>query len=203
MGFSEISLKTYSTELSSVAFVSGGSVALALTLNQGINLLARVCHLTLGNEKYAIHEPLILELLPRMGEMREILLDFMDREASPKGKSLFVHGEASPLEQQNLEIQGKAKASLELMSYSLEGLQICDRLLGYSNPEGTANLGIGIQLFRSTLEGAWLHLLALLPQVEEELYVKHLKESGEKMIQEGQGIFVGLSRDVLLELGGG
>ncbi len=189
MNFGSMTIEEYSKELGSRASAPGGGAALALTVSQGMNLLAMVCYLTLGNERYAAYEPQVTALLPRIRELEISTLELMDRDAEAFAMVAEVYQvpkeDPSRSERMESALHVCCQVPLQLMTDSLEGLRICDQLLGRSNPNVVSDLGVAALFFRSGIEGSWLNVKANLFGIKEEIYQKYAKETGEKIFAEG------------------
>lgn len=131
MNISAMAMESYCEALSTVTPSPDLGSALALNILQGMSLLTRVCYLTLGNERYAIHEPLILDCLPQLGGFRESISKYLESGLASQGEAFSSGGE-----EWRQSLPQKSQVFLRLMAYSLEGLKLCDRLLGFAIQRG-------------------------------------------------------------------
>lgn len=207
MSLAELNLTEYSKQLASSAPTPGGGAATAQIAAQGANLLAMVCNLTVGKEKYAQHEVLVAETLDKAEEISQKALRLMDEDAVAFGEVAKLYklpnktAEEKEIRQKSMEIalQGCTKPPLELMKLCLEGLHLTKSVLGKSNQSAVSDLGVAALFFGSALEGAWLNVSINLAYMKSETFLTETKREGEAVLAEGKTLSQGLYQEVLAE----
>lgn len=194
MNLAQLSIKDYSASLASSAPAPGGGAATALTACQGGSLLAMVCNLSIGKEKFKEHEDLLKELLQKATELQEEAQDLMDRDAESFGEV----GKVFQMPRDTDEEKAQRKAAMEtalkgctappmaLMELSVQGLVWTEEALGKTTEHAVSDLGVAALFFKSALEGAWLNVCINLGSIADENFGSTHSTRGKALLEEGK-----------------
>ncbi len=205
MHFQEMTLQDYHKTLASSAPTPGGGAATALAGSQGASLVAMVCNLSLGKEKYAQHQALIQEVLSQLEQIQATCLGLMDKDAQAFDQVAAVFALPKATETEVAVRKEKMEAALkactlppmELMEESMKGLRLTASVLGKSNQSAVSDLGVAALFFKSAIEGAWLNVTINLASLKDEAFIKTHKTRGEEILAEGKIVADEIYRAVL------
>lgn len=144
------SLKEFTEELKANTPTPGGGGVAALNAALGVAQIMMVANHTIGKEKYAEHEELCKEALEELEELRCELLAGVDADAEAFGKMAEAYKLPSSTEEEKaereIEIANAAltasSAPLSVMQSGVKAMEICERLLGKSNPNLESDLKV-------------------------------------------------------------
>lgn len=139
----------------------GGSVA-AYAGSQGYALIAMVCRLTVGREKYRGAEEELTSLMLTAEAKKESLLALVEEDAQgfygvmealglPKGTEEEKTARREALEAAMIQA---AEIPLKTARLCLEGLREIPNLLEKGNPNALSDMGVAALMLESGLEGA-------------------------------------------------
>lgn len=192
--FAQQTLEAFSEDLGSSLSTPGGGAAAALSAAQGASLVAMVCSLTVGKEKYAQHQELAEEFLQKSRGLEKECLDLMDKDAIAFHEMMAVYKmpKSTPEEK---EAHSKAKISalkacilppMDVMEISVEGLSLIRGVLGKSNVNAVSDLGAAAVFFKSALEASWLNVVINLKDLPEDKFTKTQRNLGEELLENGK-----------------
>ena len=187
------SLREFVDLLASGEPTPGGGSAAAMTGAQGAALVAMVCGLTAGRQKYAEHDGLARDTLAAALEVKDGLLEALDRDSEAYQGVVAVFSMPKDSGEEKLArkaaMQQALKASTlspyEMMKLSAEGLRLARAVAGKCNVNAASDLGVAALSLRAALEGGWSNVLINLGGIEDEAFVREYREKGEALLEEG------------------
>ncbi|MEG0919256.1 MAG: cyclodeaminase/cyclohydrolase family protein [Anaerovoracaceae bacterium] len=185
MKLMDMEIKAYLELLASKAPAPGGGSVSALAGAQGCALLAMVCDLTTGKEKYQDYEMLCIEAKEDAKGLMKELIEAVDKdtEAYSKVSEAFKLPKATEEEKaaRSQAIRqatvGATEVPFWVMTLGYKGLRVARDLVGQSNPNAASDVGVAALNLNSTIKGAWLNVKINLPglknpQLEQEFINK-------------------------------
>lgn len=178
-------LATYLRELASASPAPGGGAAAALTIAQGLALLAMACNLTIGKKKFAAVEEPVRALLLRISKMSPEALAEVDADAAAFGKVIDAYRlpaqtDAEKSVRQAAVAEASCQAAeppLRLLVLAAEALPLADRLEQIGNPQVASDVRIARLLLvagcHASQENVAINLQGLPPG---SLFVSQLRE---------------------------
>lgn len=203
MNLRDLSLNEFMQEVASSSPAPGGGSVAAYAGAQGYALVAMVCHLTLGREKFfSVQEEmkLLLEVAVVKQEQLLILVQedtegykaVMESLALPKNSDEEKMLRREALEKATIKA---AEIPLQAAKECLAGLHEIPNLLTKGNPNALSDMGVAALMFKSGLEGALFNVqinaLGLKSlQTKEDLLAQcgTLREEGIRLYDESQGM---------------
>ena len=191
----EMKVNEYLDVLKSDAPAPGGGSASALAAAQGVALVAMVCDLTLGKEKYADYQEICAETKAKAEDLYGKLMESIDKdtEAFNLVSAAFKMPKSTD-EEKAARSKAIADGTLvatevpfETMMLCAEGLKVTEMIVGKSNPNAASDLGVASLNLLSGVKGAWLNVLINLPGVKDEA-LKEKFMTGKKTIIEAEAV---------------
>ncbi len=187
------SLREFVDLLASGEPTPGGGSAAAMTGAQGAALVAMVCGLTAGRQKYAEHDGLARETIIAANAVKSGLLEALDRDSEAYQGVVAVFSMPKDSEEEKrarkAAMQQALKASTlspyEMMKLSVAGLKLARAIAGKCNVNAASDLGVAALSLRAALEGGWSNVLINLGGIEDEAFVREYREKGEALLAEG------------------
>lgn len=191
-----LNLKDFAQEVASSSPAPGGGSVAAYAGAQGFALIAMVCGLTLGREKFSSVQNEVQALKVRSEEKLSRLLALVDQDtdgfnavmtsfALPKSTEIEQELRRAQIEQAMLTA---ARVPLETAHYCLEGLQEIPGLLINGNPNAISDIGVAALMLRTGLEGALYNVEVNAQGLKDEknqrdLFVKctNLRSEGNEL----------------------
>jgi len=155
-------LTPYLDALASAAPVPGGGAAAAVTVAQGLALLAMVCNLTLGKQKFASVEDEARTILDRVSAMRSEAMALaaadmaafrgvMDAYRLPAGSETQAVAKREALTN---AMRSAAEPPCRLMELAAHALPLADRLEHIGNPNVVSDVIVGRLLLVAGIDTA-------------------------------------------------
>lgn len=190
MKLADMTVTQYAQVLASDAPAPGGGSAAALAGAQGAGLTAMVCSLTVGKKKYEEFEAIAKEAQTKALALNDKLVDIIDRdtEAFNAVGDVFSMPKETDAEKEARKVamqaalKGCTKTPMEMMEFSLEGLNITKSVLGKSNDNAASDLGVSALSLKSAVQGAWLNVLINLGGIKDEAFVAEYRKKGEDIL---------------------
>ena len=191
----DMKVNEYLDVLKSDAPAPGGGSAGALAAAQGVALVAMVCDLTLGKEKYMEYQDVCAYAKAEAEELYGKLVESIDKDTEafnlvsaafkmPKGTEEEKAARSKAIADGTLVA---TEVPFETMMLCAEGLKVTEMIVGKSNPNAASDLGVAALNLLSGVKGAWLNVLINLPGVKDEaLKAKFL--TGKKTIIEAEAL---------------
>ncbi|MDR3602970.1 MAG: cyclodeaminase/cyclohydrolase family protein [Desulfosporosinus sp.] len=210
MDLRNMSLSEFVQEVASSSPAPGGGSVAAYAGVQGSALVAMVCRLTLGREKFFTVQAEIMSLLEAAVARQKTLMTLVDEDTQGfKFVMEALHLPKNSAEEKMLRHEALEKATLKAAEIPLQtakecltGLREMPGLLSKGNPNALSDMGVAALMFKSGLEGAlfnvYINALGLKSlETKETLLAESqaLREEGQQLFEECQG-------SVLSQLGG-
>jgi methenyltetrahydrofolate cyclohydrolase len=169
-------LKPYLDDLASASPAPGGGAAAAVTVAQGLALLAMVCNLTIGKKKFVAVEAQAKDILERVTTMRAESLSLAEADMNAfrgvmDAYRLPVETDAQKADKQAAlthATRAAAEPPFRLMELAAMALPLADRLEKIGNPNVLSDVLVGRHLliagFRSSRENVEVNLGNLAPE---------------------------------------
>lgn len=145
-------LKEFTEELKANTPTPGGGGVAALNAALGAAQIMMVANHTIGKEKYAEYEEFCKEALEELEELRCDLLAGVDEDAEAFGKMAEAYKMPASTEAEKDERETElanaaltaSSAPLSVMQSGVKAMEICERLLGKSNPNLESDLKVAV-----------------------------------------------------------
>ena len=172
----DMTLTDFIEEVDSTSPAPGGGSVAALASDIGVALSRMMAHLSFGKKKYESLDGDLQEefkvKFDKLGEIRKELNKLIDED----NNSLY-----------------SIKVPYKTAQLSLEAMKQLDFLVTNGNQNAITDIGVGILMLCTGLEGAILNVKVNLKGLEQKDLSRKYYESCEEMLQEGKEI-----RDKLL-----
>ncbi|TGE39785.1 formiminotransferase-cyclodeaminase [Desulfosporosinus fructosivorans] len=202
MNLRDLSLNDFVQEVASSSPAPGGGSVAAYAGAQGYALVAMVCRLTLGREKFFPVQEEMRSLLEVAVVRREELLSLVQEDT--EGFKVVMEALALPKqsdEEKVLRREALERATMKAAEIPLQTARVCltglSEVLGLltkGNPNALSDMGVAAQMFKSGLEGALYNVqinalgLKSLPMKEDlMMQCQALREKGTRLFEECQG----------------
>ncbi|MDO8604094.1 MAG: cyclodeaminase/cyclohydrolase family protein [bacterium] len=182
--FSKQTIAEYFDDLASANPTPGGGVVTAITGAQGVALLAMVCNLTLGKQKFTKVDEEIRLILVNLETNRRNLLNLAEQDAA-SFKAVIV---ARRLPKENsIETEIRAKAIQEALKASsevpfavfkicLKVLLVAERLGKICNPSVISDVEVGRYLLLACLLGSKVNVVVNLDGITDVGFCKEKRD---------------------------
>ena len=205
MNLRDLSLNDFVQEVASSSPAPGGGSVAAYAGAQGYALVAMVCRLTLGREKFfPVQEEMRLLLEVAVARREELLIlvqedtegfkVVMDALELPKNSDEEKRLRREALEQATIKA---AEIPMKTAKVCLTGLSEISGLLTKGNPNALSDMGVAALMFKAGLEGALynvqINALGLKSlQTKEDLMMQcqALREESNKLFEESQSMLL-------------
>jgi len=206
----DMSLGEFLQEVASFSPAPGGGSVAAYAGAQGYALVAMVCRLTLGREKFFAVQDEIKSLLEVAVAKRERLLALVQEDT----QGFFVVMEALGLPKKSddekvLRREALEKATIEAAEIPLQtakeclaGLREMPGLLTKGNPNALSDMGVAALMFKSGLEGALYNVQINALGLKSFATKEALLTECQAIRGEGNRLFEECQASVLSQLGG-
>lgn len=186
----ELKITDFIDTLASDAPAPGGGSASALAGAIGISLTQMVAALTIGKEKYAEHNQLMLETLTQADKLKEELVALINRDTEAFNGVTAVFKMPKETDQEKslrkvamqLALQEATIVPYQMMTHALQALEVTKGAVGKSNPNAASDLGVASLTLKAAVQGAWLNVLINLSGIQDEGFVSEYKKKGEDIL---------------------
>lgn len=205
MNLRDLSLNEFVQEVASSSPAPGGGSIAAYAGAQGYALVAMVCRLTLGREKFSAVQDEMKSLLEVALRKQEQLVGLVDEDT--QGFKVVMEALGLPKksdDEKMLRREALEKATIKAAEIPLQtareclaGLREMPGLLKSGNPNALSDMGVAALMFKSGLEGAFynvqINALGLKSlQTKEDLLTEcqAIREEGNRLFGESQGMVI-------------
>jgi formiminotetrahydrofolate cyclodeaminase len=179
MSLAEMTIKDFAEKLASDAPAPGGGSAAALSGALGAALVSMVCNLTAGKPKYAEYESLVRETLSRSEDLREKLLDAIQKDTDAFDSVIAAFAMPKETEEQKAARGAAVQAAYKVAvaspevtaEHCLAVMGLARSLLGKSNANAASDLAVGAVQAHAGLKGALANVRINLPSIKNAAYV--------------------------------
>ena len=196
MSLVDLSLKGFVDEVASSSPAPGGGSVAAYAGSQGFALIAMVCRLTVGREKYRAVEEELMSLMLTAENKKEALLALVEEDTQgfygvmealglPKGTE-----EEKTVRREALEVATIQAAEIPLKTarLCLEGLREMPNLLEKGNPNALSDMGVAALMLESGLEGAIYNIQINVHGLKTQNLAQQLRATATQLREEGENI---------------
>jgi formiminotetrahydrofolate cyclodeaminase len=145
-------------DLASAAPAPGGGAAAALLAATGAALVSMVTNLTIGNPKYADHEPRMVEVRDRVTAIRQRALDLAEADAAAFTAVIAAYklpkdadGRAETIQR---SLVAAARVPLELAGLAADVIHAAESVLDGSNANVLSDVAVAADSARAALTSA-------------------------------------------------
>lgn len=158
--------------------VPGGGAAAALAVAAGAALVAMVCRLTIGREKYRAHQDAMTAALQRAEQIRSRALRlYADDTAAysavmaayrlPRGAEEERAARAARIE---AAMKGATEVPLRTVDLAAQVIELCAGIVDGANPNALGDLAVGALSARTALEGSAINVRINLGLVQDSAF---------------------------------
>jgi methenyltetrahydrofolate cyclohydrolase len=189
-------LRTYLDDAASGKPAPGGGSVSACVGALGAALVAMVCNLTLGKEKYAAVEPQVKELVAQADDARARLEKLLqDDTVAYNGVIEAYRLPKETAEEQAARSQAvqdgliiAANVPLDICRVALEVCRLARTAAEIGNPGAVTDAGIGALLGDAAAQGGALNVKINLGSIRDEGYVSTVAAEIETILAETSGL---------------
>lgn len=204
MNLVDLTLEGFTEEVASSSPAPGGGSVAAYAGSQGYALVAMVCRLTIGREKFAAVEGEMRELLDIAEDKGERLLSLVDEDT--QGFKAVM--DALSLPKSTDEEKAKRREAMEKATFKaaeiplqtaklcLEGLREVPKLLDGANPNALSDMGVAALMFKAGLDGALYNVRINAISLKTEENKKDLLNLADAFAMEGNILAAGIAQRV-------
>src|SRR5262245_41952768 len=168
----------YLDELASAAPAPGGGAVAALHAAQAAALVAMVCNLTLGNERYAAAAGTMREVREAADGLRDRALALARDDAAAYAAVAGAYRlprateaeRAARTDAIQAALRGATAVPLDTAELAAAVVELCGRILDSSSPSVLGDVGIAAASARAALAGAELNVRANLALMKDAAY---------------------------------
>lgn len=187
----DMTICEFSDEVDSKSPAPGGGSVSALAANIGVGLSRMMAHLSFGKQKYeSLDKSIRVEFLNRFNQLSDIrqeLVDLIDKDTESFNEFMkaikLPKNTKEQINYRNNAIQDATLFSIDIpfktAKKSLKALNIIDYILEYGNQNTITDLGVGVLMLYTGVEGAVLNIKVNLKSLENQ----ELKEYYNKECQ--------------------
>lgn len=187
----DMTICEFSDEVDSKSPAPGGGSVSALAANIGVGLSRMMAHLSFGKQKYeSLDKSIRVEFLNRFNQLSDIrqeLVDLIDKDTESFNEFMkaikLPKNTKEQINYRNNAIQDATLFSIDIpfktAKKSLKALNIIDYILEYGNQNTITDLGVGVLMLYTGVEGAVLNVKGNLKLLENQ----ELKEYYNKECQ--------------------
>ena len=199
------SLKGFVDDVASSSPAPGGGSVAAYAGSQGYALIAMVCRLTIGREKYRTVEEELTLLMLTAETQKEALLALVDEDTKgfcgvmeafrlPKDTEEEKNARREALETATIQA---AEIPLKTARLCLEGLRMLPDLLEKGNPNALSDMGVAALMLESGLDGALYNILINVQGLKTQEVAQQLRATSTHLRDEGKDLTVKIRERVL------
>ena len=192
MTLTEMTVRDFTETLASDSPAPGGGSTAALAGALGAALVSMVCRLTAGRPKYAEYDALARDVLPKSDELKEKLLDAVQKDTDSFDEVMAAFGMPKETDEQKAQrsaaiqvaYKGAVASPQETAEYCLAVMKLADSLTGKSNPNAASDLAVGATQALAGFKGALANVRINLPFLKDTAYAAEKKAWLDRADQE-------------------
>jgi len=190
MTLTESPVNVFLAELASSKPAPGGGSGAALCGATGAALVSMVCNLTIGKKKYAGVEPQIKEMLAKADDLRQRLLQLIEKDiaAYTSVSEAYKMPKETEAEQatRNAAIQKALKIAcvppMGIVEACAETLKLCMPVAEMGNVGAVSDAGVAALAAEAGMRSAALNVLINLGMIEDRDYVARERARLDQMM---------------------
>ncbi len=180
----DLTLASFLRRLGSADPTPGGGSAAALTGAMGAALVAMVCNLTLGREKFRDVEEEVQTIRDRVDVLRGLLQDGIDADAAAYDRVMAAYRlprgsddeRARRSEAMQAATIGAARVPLAIAADAAEVLELAGQAAPITNANVASDVAVGALLAATAIRGLTVNVEVNLANVRDERTVAELRE---------------------------
>jgi len=196
MRYTNETLKKFTEDLSAKLPAPGGGAAAALVgaLASGLNCM--VGNFTAGNEKYAVVEKEVKELLKLSEKYRDELLSLMEADVEVYGNYLKAAKLPKATESEKAlrekaveeAVKKAAEVPYNTMIVCNNVLKVCEPLISKGNANLLSDIGVAAFFAEAALKAAYLNVLVNFLYLKDEAFKCKIQEDTKFLLSESERI---------------
>lgn len=183
MEYKKYKIEEFLQELSSTKSMPGGGTASALVGANAVNLMLKVCNLTIGKEKYKENEKLVISVRDNLLELNDIFLSLMDEDA----KEFKAIEEVFKMPNNTLEEKENRKIAMEeackkccnvpkqIIIEANKTQNLLNKIKGKVNKSAESDIYVAEIFIAATLAGAYENIKINLKYIRDEEFKKQFE----------------------------
>lgn len=194
MSFSEKSLQSFLDQVASAEPAPGGGSVAALSGALGASLVAMVCRLTIGKKGYESVGDEMQTILPRAETLQRELRDLMQADTDAYARVMDAY---KLPKQTDAEKAARTRAIQDALKHAsavpLRVAELCTQVLELARPiaeKGNKNAasdgGVGALMAEAGLRGAAFNVSINLGAINDETFVRELRERVKKLLEDAE-----------------
>jgi len=208
MKLTDMKLNEFCAAVASKEPAPGGGSVSAMMASMGIGLLGMVANLTVGRKKYAEHDELMQEIVTEAENLRQQLVDAIDRDTEAYNDVSAVFSMPKETDEEKTARAAAMQAALkaatqvpyEVMELCQASLILAARAVGKSNTNAASDLGVAAHGLVAGAHGAWMNVLINLGGIKDEAFVAAKRSGGEAIIAETKKMAEAIVNHVMKEI---
>ena len=190
--------------LASVAPVPGGGSAAALAAATGAALVAMVCRLTIGREKYREHEKTMMSALREAEDLRRDALALGAEDSAAYAAVSAAYGLPRATDEERATRTSRIQEALKgatdvpLRTVALAGrvIELCAAIVHGANTNAISDVGVGALSAQTALEGAALNVKINLALIKDEAFKSVSAEHLQRQLDAARPLVIEVVRAV-------
>jgi len=199
-----LTIDRFLDDLASAAPAPGGGAVAGLQVAFGAALIAMVCELTVGRERYRDHEEELRAALAAATALRERAAGLAEEDAEAYGRVAEAFGLPKGSEQERgrrAEVLGRAleratAVPLATVEAGAEALRLCARILPGVNRTVLSDVGVAAHCARAGMESAALNVRINLGLISEGAFAGETRATLEDALAGGRATADEVVREV-------
>ena len=188
----DLSVKDFINSVASKEPTPGGGSVAALMCANGAALTAMVARLTIGKKAYAEHELLMQEIITKAEELKEKLIEFIDKDADAYNDVAKVlsmpKGDERTIAMQEA-LKKAASIPLEVMETGLLVMQTAALAIGKSNTNAYSDLNIASINIYYGLMSAYYNIEINIKSIKDKNFNETVQYRAFDILEEAEGFF--------------
>ncbi|MEG1311178.1 MAG: cyclodeaminase/cyclohydrolase family protein [Romboutsia sp.] len=212
MKLMDMTVSDFGDEVDSNSTAPGGGSVAALASNIGIGLARMMAHLSFGKIKYeGLDENIRIEFLDKfnkLGDLRQELIELVDKDTESFNEVMKAIRMPKDTEEQmnmrNIAIQDATLFSIDVpfktAKLSFKALKLLEHLSNYGNQNAITDIGVGVLMLYTGLEGALLNVKVNLISLENKELNEVYNNECRELLLEGSKIKDNLMKSIHIKL---
>ena len=196
MKLSKITCEEFAQKLASKEPVPGGGGVAALVGSLGAALGSMVGNYSIGKKKFLGMEAKHQEIIDKSCDLMNKLLELIDEDAENFEPLSKAYGMPKDTPEQAAEkekvlqscLKVAAGGPIKMVEYIYEAIKLQEELVDISTKIIISDVGCGVQFLKAALYSANLNVTVNLNSINDEEYVKEVRNRMAKLVAEGSVI---------------
>lgn len=196
MKLTKLTCEEFAMKLASKEPVPGGGGAAALVGALGVALNSMVANYSIGKRKVLNYSKEHENIINKGNLLRKELIELINKDAEnfePLSKAYIMPSSTDEeIIAKNKTMQKCLKvacsAPLRILQCTYESILLHEDLVDISSKALISDIGVGVQFLKSALYSAQLNILININLMDDEEYVKEIKDKTKKIVDDGAKI---------------